>query len=94
MSDQIQPDMLGETQPDLFAGAAQVVDYTPDPDKVRAKLLAVLDKARAAPTEPWSRRDLDYYRVVFPQMTNWLPREEARQLCRAFEAEVERLLAA
>jgi hypothetical protein len=35
-----------------------------------------------------------YWRTVFPQMTNWLPAEEAAELRRAFRAELARLEAA
>jgi len=34
------------------------------------------------------------YKTIFPQMTNWLPEEEARQLCFEFEREIARLEAA
>jgi hypothetical protein len=34
------------------------------------------------------------YRTIFPQITSWLPQEEAAQLCREFEAERARLEAA
>jgi hypothetical protein len=34
------------------------------------------------------------YRTIFPQMTNWLPQEEAAQLCFEFETELARLEAA
>lgn len=32
-----------------------------------------------------------YHEVVFPQMANWLPREEADQLCFEFAKELERI---
>jgi hypothetical protein len=35
-----------------------------------------------------------YWRTVFPQMTNWLPDEVARQLPFDFETEMRRLDAA
>jgi hypothetical protein len=86
----MQIDLFGETQADLF-GDQPARDYRPDPAKVRSKLLTILAKARAAPDEPWSRRDMEFYRVVFPQMSNWLPTEEAQRLCHEFAAEVARL---
>jgi len=83
-----QLDLFGEAEPELpgFDAAA----YRPDPDKVRAELLAVLAKARAAKTIPWDTRRTLYWRTVFPQMTNWLPDDEAAQLRFAFEAELRR----
>ena len=70
------------------------VVYRADPDKVRAELLGVLTKVRAAQSFPWDARRTLYWRTVFPQMTNWLPDEEAAQLRFAFEAEIRRLGAA
>jgi hypothetical protein len=37
---------------------------------------------------------LSLYRVIFPQMANWLPEEESAQLRLEFEAELARLEAA
>lgn len=93
MADDTQSDLFCGNQGELFVAEAKR-DYRPDPDKVRAELRLVLDCARAAPSKPWSRKDMDFYRVVFPQMTNWLPEDEARQLCFEFETEIERLMAA
>ena len=49
---------------------------------------------RAAGAMPWSEKDCRIYKKVFPQMTNWLPKEEAAQLCLEFETELAWLLAA
>lgn len=68
--------------------------YRPDPDDVRARMQALLGEVRAADTLPWSDSDVRYYATVFPQMANWLPDDEAAQLCFAFEIELERLKAA
>ena len=63
-----------------------------DPDEVRAEVLELLRIARAARDEaPWDRRIHLFYAAVFPQMARWLPPEEAEQLCREFERELERL---
>jgi hypothetical protein len=82
-----------EAQPDLF-GADAVPAYRPDPDKVRARLHRILTEARAARTFPWEPTRVSLYRAIFPQMTLWLPDEEAAQLRFEFEAEMERLQAA
>jgi hypothetical protein len=55
---------------------------------------AVLAKVRAAESFPWDARRTLYWRTVFPQMTNWLPNEEAAQLRFEFETEIRRLEAA
>ncbi len=80
-------------QADLF-GSEPAQSYLPDPADVRAQLHKVLDEVRAAEALPWKPGDVDYYRVVFPQMTNWLPDDEGAQLRLAFETELERLEAA
>ena len=78
-------------QLDMF-GAPPPENYDPDPADVRRELLAVLAEARAA--ETWDDRRFGLYKVIFPQMANWLPAEEAQQLRRKFAAELARLAAA
>jgi hypothetical protein len=80
-------------QGDLF-GPPPRVSYAPKPEKVRQKLLAMLEQIRGAEECPWSEKELSFNKLVFPQMTNWLPEDEAAQLRLAFEAELARLLAA
>ncbi len=87
-----QLDLFGAIEPELPGFDA--ASWRPDPDAVRAELLAVLAKARAAQTSPWNARRTLYWRTVFPQMTNWLPEDEAQQLRFDFEAEMRRLDAA
>ena len=94
MSRNNQPDLFKpESQPDLF-GAEAAPAYRPDTDKVRARLHRILAEARAAETLPWEPTRVSLYRTIFPQMTLWLPEEEATQLRFAFEAELTRLRAA
>ena len=62
-----------------------------DPDRVRARLTRILAEARAADTIPWSRNDEGMYEIIVPQMTNWLPPDEAAQWCAEFSAELARL---
>jgi hypothetical protein len=40
---------------------------------------------------PWDRSRQGFYRTIFPQMTLWLPDEEAAQYRLEFENEMERL---
>ena len=82
-----------DPQPDLF-GAEATPAYCPDPDKVRARLHRILAEAKAAQTLPWDPARVSLYRTIFPQMTLWLPDEEATQLRFEFETELTRLEAA
>lgn len=83
----------GADQPDLF-GLDQTPAYRPDPDKVRARLHLILSEAKSAKALPWDRDRLSLYRTIFPQMTQWLPDDEAAQLRFEFEEALERLEAA
>ena len=66
-------------------------DIIPDPNRVREKLLALLETAKAADRMPWTERKARMWQIVFPQMANWLPDEEANQLRFEFAQEIERL---
>lgn len=77
-------------QPDLFPSTPRV--ETVDPEEVRAELLEILATARGArDAAPWDRRTHRYHEVVFPQMANWLPDDEAKQLCFEFGIELKRI---
>ncbi len=89
-----QLDLFGESQLELTGTEPAAPAYRVDPDEVRAELLTVLAQARAAQTFPWDSRRTLYWRVVFPQMTNWLPDDEAAQLRLEFASEIRRLDAA
>jgi hypothetical protein len=78
------------SQSDLF-GAPEAPAYRPSLIKVRARLEKLLAEARAAETMPWEPTQLSLYRLIFPQMTLWLPEDEGAQYRFAFEAEIERL---
>ena len=43
---------------------------------------------------PWAPQRVSLYRTIFPQMTNWLPEDEAAQLRLELETELARLEAA
>ena len=70
---------------------APVQRYLPDPEKVRQRLTSLLEKARSAATMPWSERDARMWQIVFPNMANWLPDDEAEQLRLEFAREMDRL---
>ncbi len=76
-------------QADLFAEPVPP-RWRPDPDKVRARLRRILDEARAAETLPWEPAILSLYRTIFPDMTRWLPDDEAARWRAAFSAELAR----
>lgn len=83
-----QQSLFGEGEDRL---QAPVQSFAPDPERARRKLMVVLEQARAAGSMPWSERETRMWETVFPQMANWLPRDEAEQLCFAFAQEIERL---
>jgi len=91
-------DLLGHApaQGSLFGSGedrlqAPVQRFVPDPETVRRRLNLLLDKARSAKQMPWSERDARMWQIVFPNMANWLPEDEAEQLRFEFAREMERL---
>jgi hypothetical protein len=83
--------LFGEGDDRLQAPQPKPVDHEA---RARAKLNRVLAKAKAADTMPWDDRNARMWQTVFPQMANWLPEEEANQLCLEFAQEMQRLKAA
>jgi hypothetical protein len=65
--------------------------FLPDPENVRRRLKALLEQARSAEKMPWPERDARMWQIVFPNMANWLPSDEADQLRFEFAQEMERL---
>lgn len=94
MTDQI--DLFGHPSGPRQMGLA-LEDTRPDPthvdpQSVREELGAILATAVAArDAAPWDRRTHRYHQVVFPQMANWLPADEAETLRRQFSLELERI---
>lgn len=87
-----QPDFFGSRQLGLGLEDTRPDPTIIDPAEVRAELIELLDIARAArDSAPWDRRTHRYHQVVFPQMANWLPDEEANQLRFEFAKELERI---
>ena len=97
-------DLFGDTvsrgQLSMFGDAENLIphpappSHRPDPADIRQRLHAVLATARAAPDKPWPEKKFRLWQIVFPNMANWLPEDEANQLRFEFAAEVERLKAA
>lgn len=90
-----QPDMFGHTpqQSEMFADDQVSCEPTKKltADDIRAEMLALLAKARAAESMPWTPRELRTHTVLFPEMAKWLPPEEGEQLLMDFMMEIERL---
>lgn len=75
-----------------FAEEKAVVSWEPDPAEVREDALEILASARAVTADSlWDQRTYRYNKVVFPQMTRWLPDDEREQLCFEFFKELERI---
>jgi hypothetical protein len=90
MSRKRQPDLfLGEPQGNFF-GSEEVPVYRANPDRVRVRLLNILAELRSAQSRLEPMR-ASLYRTIFPQMTLWLPEDEAAQLRFEFQTEMARL---
>ena len=101
MIDMTQSDLFGHTpaQGSLFGEGenrmrAPKQSDDPDPAVIRQRLHALLTTAKSAKTMPWNEHDAGVWQIVFPNMANWLPEEEANQLRFEFAREMERLSAA
>jgi hypothetical protein len=89
-----QANLAKMTQLELFADSpASAVSTVPTQGFVRARLDSILDPLRRASTLPWSARELAKFRVIVPQMANWLPPDERDAVRREFTSLVETLLA-
>jgi hypothetical protein len=62
-------------------------------DSIRARLEALLASLRGADAMPLTPRELAFWIVVTPQMSNWLPPEEKAAVCEEFDTHVARLRA-
>lgn len=93
-----EDDLLGYTaaQGSLFGPGEDRMqpvqrNTTPDPNVIRLRLHALLDKARGAQTMPWPEREARAWQTIFPNMARWLPPEEGEQLKFEFAQEMQRL---
>ncbi len=90
-------DMFGNGQFSMFGDSDKLIPHPeqpstlPDPEKVRERLNALLQKARNAQSMPWPDKKARVWQIVFPNMANWLPEDEANQLRLEFAQELERL---
>lgn len=66
--------------------------YVPNLAEIREDLEEILASARAVtPDTIWDQRTYRYNKVVFPQMSRWLPDDERDQLCFELTREIERI---
>ena len=89
------PDLFGQGTPqrDLFPDPTpqtrgRIIDF---PAEARRRLMKMLAEAKAAEHLPWTDREVRTREILFSQMAEWLPGDEADQLCFEFAREVERL---
>jgi hypothetical protein len=84
---------LFDQQADMF-GEEPAPVYRPDLDKVRRRLNKILAEMRASDTAPLKPTRLSLYRTIVPQMTLFLPDDEAAQRRLEFDVELKRFEAA
>lgn len=89
----VQEQHFGQTQLGLDLDHSPAVrSYEPNPDEVRDDLQGILESARSVTAVAlWDRRTYLYNKTVFPQMSQWLPDDERKQLCFEFFKELERI---
>ena len=72
--------------------AAPNVAYSPNLAEIREDLDDILVQARSVTdSAPWDARTMRYNKIIFVQMSKWLPDDEAQQYCFHFLAEFERI---
>lgn len=98
MNDMPQTDLFGHTpaQASLFGEGENRMQAPkrsdePDPAVVRKRMQDVIAKAKSASSMPWNTHDAEVWQIIFPNMANWLPEEEGKQLVLEFETEMRRL---
>jgi hypothetical protein len=79
------------SQFELFAQPAVVEPTVPTVESIRARFEALLGPMRSAESMPLTDRELAYWKVVAPQMANWLPEGERDAVRDEFAAQVARL---
>lgn len=81
------------SQLELFIQPVVAPPTTPSVESIRARLQGLLASLRDARVMPLTARELAYWTVVTPQMSNWLPPEEKAAVCDEFDAHLARLQA-
>ena len=83
-----------DVQSNLFEDgrmAPPAAQSTPDPQALRGRLGQLLETLRTSQTMPLSDREVRMWQTVVPNMTRWLPEDEANAIRSAFVSEMERL---
>ena len=79
-------------QLELFEQPAAVsAPVVPTVESVRRRIEAVLAPLRAAGPVPWSAKETARWRLVIPQMADWLPAEERAAVRAEFARLIDRL---
>jgi hypothetical protein len=89
-----QPDLFDTCrQAEMFEQSSRPVHRptVPSVEFVRAKMLDLIDQLKQAVTLPWNERNTTINEIIFPQMSKWLPEDEAAQLVAEFSRELARL---
>ena len=83
-------DLFGEVpQPE---GVRAVESKKPlTPDDVRAMMRSLIEAVSGVDAIPFTPAEFEKHIAMFPIMAQWLPADEANQLCFEFAQEVERL---
>ena len=79
------------SQLELFIQPVVAPPTTPSVETVRERLQNMLKLLRGADAMPLTPREVAYWTVVTPQMSNWLPPEEKMAVCDEFSAHLARL---
>lgn len=69
----------------------QAPSTVPTAETVRERLEETLSVLRNADKLPWSNKELHHWRIVFPQMANWLSPPDRAAVIAVFDAELIRL---
>jgi hypothetical protein len=77
-------------QLELFAQPAASVATAPTVESARARLEAVLTALRSGSAASWTSREAARWKVVVPQMADWLPAAEGDVVRAEFAALIER----
>jgi len=86
--------MSVDTQSNLFEDGRMAVSAprsTPDSQALRDRLDRLLETLRNSQTMPLSDRDVRMWQTIVPNMTRWLPEDEANTIRSEFASEMERL---
>lgn len=86
--------MTLDAQGSLFGDgrmAAPARTSEPDPQAIRGRLGRLLETLRESESMPLSDKDVRMWHTVVPNMTRWLPDDEADAIKSEFATEMERL---